>query len=271
MKNELINLVLLATVGIIIMGVVLVPVINDITDGDKDTFTNGTNYMTYYEGDATLTFTSSGVTMGTEELADVSGIYLYGETIYTYGITNGIAIAYQGQSASIQIADDSEYTMTVTDGTATLNDGTDDVATFDCPGFYIVSEDPTNTVVASPTTAKYFNNIEDVTFSYARYGMFYHFEDGKLYVNGVETDYTIDSGYSETEGYKDLYNSTGNFVLTVGGNSVTASMNYLWSANVTGTVEGSEPSSAEISLYYVIPTILIMAIVLAAVRIFRRD
>lgn len=270
-NGKLVSMIIVAAIGIIMVGSILVPVIQDSIDGEHDSYSNGTSYMEYYTGDSVLEITASGVSMDNTALTSsaAGGVYVYGETILAYVNASTTVVMFSDQAITTVSGDD-EYTITISDGTATLNDGTSDVGTTDCDGFYIVSSEATDTVVRAGTAGIYFNDLSDLraTLIPSAYST-YILKDGKLYNKDTDTAYTAVSGYAAVDGYDDLYLTSSNLTFTTSNGDILMSTPYLCSANVEGTIEGTAQDGTTASLMTTIPIFVILSFIMGFIALIR--
>lgn len=271
LNNKIVGCILGATVGIILISSMLMPILNDAAVGETDRFVNNSTYVEYYTDDAVLTITSEGVSIDGVALTPASGNYFVSDNISAISAGNTVYLYYAGITSMITV--NTAYTITITDGVATINNGTDDIATLDCPGLYIHSSTETDNVSSLQGTERYINGISDIRRCQIVNDVFYSLIDGKLYANGVETAFTISSGINAVEGYDNLYKTTGALVLdlTDSDTSITLNFGYVLPHSIVGVVSDTAPSAGIVALYFSIPAILIIAIFAVIVRVYARD
>lgn len=264
------GLIVMAAIAIILVGSLMMPVITDAIDGEQDTFTNGTDYAEYYSGDCTIVVTPTSVTFNGEALTLASyKTYVSGDSMTIISSAGTISILCQNTSKITVNNSSITYTITVEDGTATINNGTTDVATFDCNGFYMHSSTPTAKVFQDWGRGIYYNSLADV-FSTTLNGTAYcAMSGGKVYINGTEADsFSITSGTAAASGYDNLNLSSGAVVVacSLGSNSYnTTYYTAVCDANVSATVSGTVETGAIAMLLLAIPPMIIIAIVVAFV------
>ena len=260
MNNKLLTLVITATIGIILTCALLMPIINEYADGEQDTFTNGNTYMQYDTADSMISITKTKVSVDGTQIDGRNGFYVISNNFFVYASSGSNHLAYLGGS-DITLGDSAEYTVTIADGSATINNGTTDVETVDCSGFYMKSDTATDYVIKTASSGIFYKDIGSLMCVEMFSTNFYALYDGKLYINGVDTEYTVSSGSSAVDGYDGLYSTSANLALATESTTVTMSYQYIAPANVEATVTGSDDTPST-HIIAAIPIIVIVGLIL---------
>ena len=256
-----VNLAITLTVGIILVGAILVPVIQDSTDGDKVTYQNGTYYMKQLAGDHTIIVSSSGVLLDGETLDADGGCWYYADEINVYRAFGTYHIATPTGVIDISTT---PYTIAKTGNTAIVTDG-DTSQTIDCTNSYVPTSDKTAYSYVKYNVEMHLNSLDDVILSnmYTD-SSFYAVVSGVASVNGVETGAIVSDNLVEVEGIDDVY-TTSKIIVEKSGVSTTIGAGTIVPAEISGIVTGSD-EGPEIGILLTIPVMVILSLLIVAVR-----
>lgn len=262
MKTNVLTLIITLVVGIILTGALLAPIIQDQTNGEEVVKDNGTAYVKYDSGPHVVDCNLGTVTIDGEPAINTLRFYLISEAFSLW--RSGSTLFIEAET-TVSIAA-YHYTITINDGSAVINDGTSDVATYSCPGIWIPTTEVSEYVLNN--SAPYVDSINDVSFSLLTRNpdTYYFVTDGKVFKNGVLSDTcTYQASLTEVEGLDDVY-QLGNGTIDDNGNSVATNGSvYIVPKTVEGIVSGSDEGQV-VTLLAVIPVLVIVALLIYAVR-----
>lgn len=299
MNTKVIGISITAFIGIIVLGSVLMPILDDAT-ATTDTFTNeGFFYVDSLAENETITYSCNGTT------AYVNGVPIPGE--YSTGYPGGASIAYtenfiirwagSGNYAirGVYWAFDANASSSITfsgDGTYSGTYGTAEFSGT-WTTFYGLVNKETSRIMSSSTADKFVNSDSTINGTgltqlttigqYAVFNLDGSIEDGitvKAYsqTNGSElTNFEISNiviNYTEVPDYLDLYNISS-ITFTVTDTSDSDSDNVTYSVFTIPTEVSAERaehlSAGQNQLLLVIPVMIIVAILMAVVVLVIRS
>ena len=267
MKMKILTLTITLALAVILVGAMMMPIIDDATNGDEVDFGNGSYYMAPISGDHVLTVTSSGVDLDGSALDGPAGCWIISNELNVYRAYG----TYHIYTPSGQIdVSTTPYTITLSGTSATVSDGTNS-ETVDCTLAFVPTSEKTPYAYMKYNTEMHLNSIENVILC-NMYGSshFYAVENGVASIDGVETGATVSNNLVEVDGIDKVY-TTSKIIIDHDNTSTTIGAGTVVPAEVQGIVEGSD-SGPEVSLLSAIPIIVICALVLvAASTIVRRD
>lgn len=304
MDNKLIQVVIAITVGIVVLGSLLTPVIADASTTEK-TFTNeGYYYMqkisaedttehvlTYDYNDGDFIFTLDGVDISDKIQSDlITTVVTDGES-WVLRANKNEYVGLQGSGSTLSFGGHNTVTANVTfnAGTVTVNrtivSGDNVVPGSTLTGSYeelwIISNDPTDYVMKKADESAYM--LKDTEYLAVGItgmttwntvivlrGDSTDFDANIVYPPNLTTTVTNKAiGETEVDGYVDLYSLT-KLTFTINDGTTTKDAIYSYfivPSKVTAELE-QHLDTAEIGLIAVIPVLMIVAFLVFAVRIF---
>lgn len=287
--NKLLTLLVTVTVGIIFVGALLAPIIQDVSATEKTFENEGYFKVDTTDGDFSFSWDYDAPTIYTINGNDMTFVNSYNldisvvmsDSFFIRSDRNGVAVYFNGDGAGNVVADSTNKTLTVTrsgDTVTATNGNTTKTLTNDSTIYYM--SETGNYVMKKSTTPAYM--LED-SLIFARG---YSTLPGPTYTpvlivgdieNGVQasainTSVTIsDVSVNSTavDGYIGLYSLTDvTMTGTVSSNDSTITYNYfVVPAKVTVELEDHLDTS-EISILAAIPLMAIAALILLVVRYF---
>lgn len=282
MKTNLLTLVITLTLGVILAGSLLVPVVEDAqqTAGDLGTLDNnesGVLYNSYAMGHMTASTPEVTILLA-DSVLTVNGTPV---TIQHYGTLGQLAVSPDGSYLAVRNNAAAMYLYTLADGvytSVTISPGTEVTVAYNritvgdttypindlyCIG--VTSEDPVFRYTPTDSAKIYVEKIGDL-FGTATITI-----DGDSKTIAFVGDQATLTGYTPTvqyslkvvDGYTDLY-EVESYTITIGEGTATA---VSWYASEY--VTGHEASGAAFTLYGVLPVLVIIGLVIAAVSILR--
>lgn len=282
MKTNLLTLVITLTLGVILAGSLLVPVVEDAqqTAGDLGTLDNnesGVLYNSYAMGHMTASTPEVTILLA-DSVLTVNGTPV---TIQHYGTLGQLAVSPDGSYLAVRNNAAAMYLYTLADGvytSVTISPGTEVTVAYNgitvgdttypindlyCIG--VTSEDPVFRYTPTDSAKIYVEKIGDL-FGTATITI-----DGESKTIAFVGDQATLTGYTPTvqyslkavDGYTDLY-EVESYTITIGEGTATA---VSWYASEY--VTGHEASGAAFSLYGVLPVLVIIGLVIAAVSVVR--
>lgn len=286
MKTNILTLAITLTIGVILAGSLLMPVIIDAqtTMGDPITYTNTSSYGEIYvtediSGTHTIVMDaeSNTITYDSEVISSPTRGYIV--------VTDAIVVVNQGAYITICYGSDTyqfnaswgnSYDITFEDGTATMirtsSGGTQTTFTkeYTWIGYKVASGG--NYINMSSDANKYLSNMNNLLsvgyYSSGDNDTFYCLKDGEITIS--ETTFTASVALSSTDivsGTTDVYYAYP--VISVDEESYTP---YVWA--VQKEIYGHQTAGASYELLGAIPIIVIIGLVLAgvgAISIRNRD
>lgn len=290
-KNNLLTLVITLTVGIILAGSLLMPVISDAQRGyETETFTNPSGYGAEYVTTATITLES--------------GTLKYNDAAYTVGnskipmiiadnlnfqinanSTGSNNIIYYDADGPVRSDNIKALDLTLADGSIelTYTDANDveETITIPCSWAYVVTttagvKDYTVYNLYGSSKNVYYSSIKDYhangyTMSGDTIESVASVSEGAATLNGEEATLQV-SGFTEVSGYNQVYYGTisYNAGISVTDGETTV---YPWFAVLPTTVTGYVEPDKAMDILSAIPVLIIASLVLIASSaiILRRD
>lgn len=273
MKNKLILSVLGIAIGIILVGSVLMPVLEDAqrTAGPRHTFDNPSSYTPQL-----------GLSSETHEFdLNSTGAYFDGDLISSAGImvisssvvinvTSGsdwnTLLATPDKSESYRPSWGSQVNVKFEDGTVTITGKTGDVLTYSYDWVYTIMEGGDFKEYTSNTPV-YVNSINDVVcagyYNSGENDTGYALFNGQVSLTNPAYSGKVTYTLTKVDGYTDVYRLSD---LTIFVDDETYHP-YYWIAK--STIVGHEEAPQLSSLYGVIPVMILVAILVSAVMIVR--
>lgn len=282
MKTNILTLAITLTLGVILAGSLLIPVIDDAqrTAGPEITKTNATGDWNSYmreikDGDTLVitvgspntTYELNGVTVnnieGNPSSAYHSLIFSDVFNIASRGVSGGIDVNSNQSTSSTTMG---SCVIEYNSGTFTLTPSSGDTTPIEYPGAtwgYIMCNQSEADYYESIRTGQYgfyISSENDVIcsglYETGSNDTFYWYHNG---ISGVSEDFTIDTEITKTlvQGTTDIY--TGAISITIGDESFTP-----YRIMIPIEVDGHESSGAAYSLYGAIPIIVIVGLIVAA-------
>ena len=262
MKSSILNLALVLTVSVILVGTLLVPVISDANKEVRTTYTNGTETSPHYDSGAesyTLALSSgpvlaiNGETVDTTSFSDymilaaTNSIVVFWRTsgAFTVWEVNGVSHTYGAGSYDFE------------NGTLTQTIGTTDT-TFSYDAIYTYADDG-DYVYVPYTSAPYVSTELDDFYAlgYVANTTLSVYNNGTVYVNGsVSADTQINADTDSVNAGVCKLNALS--IGTVGGQNLIVKQSY------TVAIENADGILALLS---VLPLLVIVALVLLPVGV----
>lgn len=296
-NNKIPMLVITLTIGVLIVGSLLVPVIksSQSTMGDKITFTNGTSagpFMDYYAGDFEMKYNDNAVTIGDYSLTRDSVIdyrvmyweygriilnkLSYGSALTIYDYRTSSSGTTVNEAATISY-DASEKLLTVTkdsDSSVIKTMVAETVMTLKANGAYVFAN--SSGIGNAYFTQKNVNNNTlgylDTVFTYNDTSLEIVYNKDGIVIYGLPegTQYTASlsvEGATLVDGTYDVYEGgTPVFTIQIGDDTITEST-YRFGQATIRTVEGHETDGGAHNLIGVIPVMVILALLVVAVTV----
>lgn len=272
MRTNVLTLVITLTLGIILAGSLLMPVISDAqrTAGEEvhyDNIQSGYNYRLTEKNEAvTVAITGSGgdIYYNGEIITD-SGFCVYSDSvsIRADSINRFLYVSTPTQALEFRVSWASNYTFIYSNGICTItNVGTSTVLETAPYTWLYVPDDSGEWVTVTGSSTHYVNSINDIICN----GYYSTGENDTGYTvrNGVATvsDSTYTAGLEYTltpvAGTTDVY-TVATFKVLVDDESFTP-----WFMLIQRDIVGHEASGAAYALYGAIPVLVIIGLVLAA-------
>lgn len=277
MENKLLTLVITLTIGIILTGSLLVPVINDVAQPDAVIKTNSgsINADVIENGDS-----------GSILLDNTALKITINDTLQTYAPTGAVNVLYGENVLLNHNADATSFSLVTTeDGTTTTTAGLTEIS-------YSTANDKLTIIAGSETfvvdlgLTLIWGDSGDYTAAFKQNGSTIYYSEADPYLlnagghgakNGVvfPSTYTLTDNHALVEGSQDVYQvkySAADFILKDGSDATASAGAWMMvSKEVQGTGEEKVPA-AEKALYLAIPVLAIISLVLVAASIVvKRD
>ena len=292
MDNKLIQVVIAITVGIVVLGSLLVPVITEASSTEK-TFTNdGVFYYGIFEPTDTYELTVDGTT-GAITVNDVAIdpiVSASNQGSYSLIASDNVLVRY-GNNGSyfVQVVGIDHNNNTVSVGgnqTVTITDGqiyiisTDTTRAFNFTEFYGIVPSEDEAVMKQSAQAVYVKGDSEIYGSglttVTSWSNMFHIEgtydDGITISSPLLTTATYDNikwNIEPVSGYKDLYKlASVEFDITYNDTTVHATYSYFGVPSEVTAEKSQHLDTTEIGLLAVIPVLMIVAFLVFAVRIF---
>lgn len=279
-KTNLLTLVITLTVGIILVGSILMPVLANAqrTAGEEvhyDNIQSGYTYrLTEKDENITLKVTGSGGDIYfNDEVITEDGFAIVTDSVSVRAATSikALNVTTPTQTLDLRVGWNAKFTITFEDGTCTIVDDatttTTETATY---SWMFAPSDNGEWVTVTGNSTHYVNSIKDIVASgYYSTG---DNDTGYCVINGVATvteDFTTKANFTLTpvSGTTDVFTAT--MTIDVGDENFTP-----WFLMIKRDIVGHEASGAAYSLYGAIPIIVIASLVLvgaSAIMMRNRD
>lgn len=275
-KNKLLTLVITLTVGIILAGSLLVPVVDDYSSTYKDVKNNASGYMAdAFTSPGTLVVdTTSGSTVVTwdgESIGVTTGVYSISDKFVVYG-SNGTTRYSDVDGAVSNISPATTITVTFSDNSATVEYGEINKS-FDLSWAFIRTGSNGPYIAYSPaatTFDHYLNSMDQLWGSnwIDTTSQWFSYHGSNVLVDGepVTAEYTL----NKVSGYEDLYTlkigggaaSEYGFIVDNDGTDYTVHPRFtVVPAQITAVKEGS---TGILSLLGAIPLLFIVSLIVVA-------
>lgn len=296
MKVNLVAMVTMLAVGVILIGSLLVPVINDSSKTFTDPYSNGSEastvsfatYSTKADFDITMTKLESGWSYtGIDTNTLASGAYIISDNIIVilspsngfavYGINDSLAYVAIGSSNWNGVS----YTVNsvlfdVTPTAIIVSDGDGVQPSYTFPNTYVIyTDNEGDRLICTSTKEVYTNGGKDIISAGQNNNKFFwstNGSDSKVVYNATLLDSSIECPLTEVT--KDVdkikVGSSGDYKVsfTSGGTDYSLAPKYV---SVPKTVYQETPAGSAIQpILNVIPIIVIVALLMAAVTIVVR-
>ena len=277
MKTNILTLAITLTLGIILAGSLLVPVINDVAQPDAVIKTNSgsINADVIENGDS-----------GSIILDNTALKITINDTLQTYAPTGAVNVLYGENAYLNHNANATTFSLATTeDGTTTTTTGLTEIS-------YSAANDKLTIIAGSDTfvvglgLTLIWGDSGDYTAAFKQNGSTIYYSEADPYLlsvggygakNGAvfPSTYTLTDNHALVEGSQDVYQvkySAADFILKDGSdNAASAGAWMMVSKEVQGIGE-EKVSAGEKALYLAIPVLVIISLVLGAVSIVvKRD
>ena len=284
MKTNALTLVITLTVGILLAGAMLVPIINEATTTEK-TFQNAGYYdVRYIEADQDLsvswdytdplniTVDGDSVTLPTDAASNTRRTVLASDTfILRYYLAPGPVFQYSDSNSTTYMSpsDENDFSFEFSEGTMTFTFGTT-VKTIACEYVYVIDNTGPYVMKESNEAAYMKGDSEFIGIGITSIGG----SNKTLYINGTIdegaeitswdstltfTDISVNS--TSVNGYKDLY-TLESITAKSGTTDITYSY-FMVPASVTAELS-QHLSPAEIAILNALPVLIIVTLIMMA-------
>lgn len=284
MENKAVKIIIACVVGVILIGSLLVPIIND-ANKEISTPYNNAKTAAYLESildfeDIELSMIVNGSTAEltidgntrTEILQGGGNALLFSKNIYIrYDASNAFVLVIDSSSGAVRTTTaTAPINVTISDGVITFTDSATEPFTVsvELDGFlFVPNQNGDFQVITSNAGSIYLNDANQIYYAGANNTYAYTGHGGDVSI--INTTAEATAGFTTTatvDGQRDLIMvDVGNFKVDLGTESVTPTFFV-----IPNVVYGhSDVEMQAVTLLYVIPVMLLVALVVMAVSMFR--
>lgn len=285
MENKAVKIIIACVVGVILIGSLLVPIINDANKDISTPFNNAISaaYVEKIEdlNDADITIVANGMeaeitvdgNTRTEHLQAGRNALVFSQNIYLrYDGSSGFCMLYNtGSADGASFTSTAPVTVVIKEGKITLTDSATEnpvSVTVDLEGFlFIPNQNGDYQNVVAGASAVYFNDPSQIYYVGANGTYAYTGNGGNVSLLNTTADYTAGfATIASVNGQKDMFTAQlSNMQVTFGSTTLTPAFFV-----IPNVVYGhSDTEMQAVTLLYVIPVMLLVALVVMAVSMFR--